>query len=579
MKQLMTRWGRNLNADEVLQEYPREQMKRSSYVNLNGMWDYAVTSCDTTAIPQNWQGRILVPFSPETVLSGVGHQLLPDEALWYRRVLPEHVHAGENERLLLHFGAVDQSCAVYLNGQCVGRHEGGYLPFTVELTEAVSAGSGPYELVVRVRDVSDTSWHARGKQKLNRGGMYYMATCGIWQTVWMEAVPGQYIRDLLIVPHIDEGTADITVYADADERLPVTVTLTGQHVSVHGTAGSPVRITVQDPVLWECDHPKLYSICIQMGSDEVESYFALREISVEPDEKHIPRICLNHQPIFLNSVLDQGYWPDGYYTPPSDAALIFDLTEMKRFGFTTVRKHAKIESDRWYYHCDRLGLLVWQDLVNGGESYDDWYVTTLPNLRNWKNTTYRHFSETRTGRQSLEGRLEFLEDMNGTVRALRNHPSVIAWTLFNEGWGQFETKACTDALRKQDPYRLIDAASGWFDQNTGDMKSVHNYFFPFRLYRDETRASVLSEFGGLPMLVPDHSAAEKIYGYGKHYNDSAGLTDAYQKLTAGIRRHIPAGLSGSVYTQWTDIEDEVNGIYTWDREVRKIHNSDTEGTV
>ncbi len=610
--QLYTPWGRSLDPDHILPAYPRSQLRRTSYMNLNGSWQYAFTSCASHRIPESWTGTILVPFSPETALSGVLRQLQPDEYLWYRRMLPETTRNQSTDRVILHFGAVDQSCVVYVNGQEVATHTGGYLPFSADITDYLHTDLRPDELVVRVRDLSDTSYYARGKQKLKNGGMYYRATSGIWQTVWLEIIPAQHILNLVLEPLIDECAVSIRAVTSDSKPCPIIVDIfsprmhtvitdeDGEHfdmdlrttvhglsdtdllttvhdvsdtdslITIHGLSDTNLLIPVPDVHLWDTEHPWLYNVRIRMGEDTVISYFAMRKIGIEKDEAGIPRICLNHRPLFLRGVLDQGYWPESYYTPPADEAMIFDLTEMKRFGFNMVRKHAKIEPDRWYYHCDRLGLLVWQDIVNGGDAYDDYYVTIRPNLWNWKNTTYKTYDENKTGRGDPQGHEAFRQEMTDTVRMLYNHPSIFSWTLFNEGWGQFETQQCTDLLRSLDSSRPIDAASGWFDQHHGDFKSVHNYFFPFRIYPEHERAFVLSEFGGLPLLLKDHSTCEKLYGYGKKYKDSVSLSGAYHRLNQSMEKYISRGLCATVYTQWTDIEDEVNGIYTWDREVKKM---------
>jgi beta-galactosidase/beta-glucuronidase len=309
-----------------------------------------------------------------------------------------------------------------------------------------------------------------------------------------------------------------------------------------------------------------------MGEDHASSYFAMRKISVENDGKGIPRICLNHEPVYLRGVLDQGYWPDGIYTPPSEEAILFDLREMKKSGFQMIRKHAKIEPDRWYYHCDRLGLLVWQDIVNGGEAYKSWYVAYAATLMNWLGIRPDRVHPGHVGRLNEAGKEEFCREIAQTAAVLREHPCMFAWTLFNEGWGQFETDRCVRILQKADPEHLIDAASGWFDQRGGDFRSVHFYYLTFRVAAEKKRAFVLSEFGGLPYHIPGHSNGERIYGYGAKSRTKEQLNRKYQKLMKNIERNIPKGLCATVYTQWTDIEDEVNGIYTCDREIRKIYN-------
>lgn len=601
MKQLYTRWGRELDPQNVLPEYPRPLLRRSSYTNLNGYWDYAFTR--KFKIPEKYDGQILVPFSPEAVLSGVSRQLMPDEYLWYRRIFIIEGWNGRKSgrRLILHFGAVDQACAVYVNGQRAARHTGGYLPFEADITQLVRDGEN--ELIVAVKDLSDTSWHARGKQRLERGGMFYTAQSGIWQTVWMEEVPETYIQTIESVTDPDAGTVRIRVTAAENSKYEGTEVKTSGHqegdrasglpvqVQIHrpglytdsceysvdeeilcsgiGSAGEWIEIAIPDIMLWTCETPYLYFFTVTMGEDRVESYFAMRRFSVEKDEKGIPRICMNGEVQFQNGVLDQGYWPDGLYTAPSDEAMIFDITEMKRCGFNMVRKHIKIEPQRWYWHCDRLGIVVWQDMVNGGEAYRYWFVTYLATVMSWRNIKIKDSHPWLLARRERTGRTEFVREMKETIRLLKGHPSICTWVIFNEGWGQFQTKELTRIAREADPDRLIDPASGWFDQGGGDLQSVHNYFFRLKVRPEKERAAVLSEIGGHTYREPDHSACEELYGYGA-CRDKEALGRAYRELTKKVKKLIPQGLCASVYTQWTDIEEEINGVYTWDREVRKI---------
>ena len=599
MKQLYTRWGRNLDPQNVLQEYPRPLLKRSSYINLNGYWDYAFTK--EFKKPQEYDGQILVPFSPETVLSGVCRQLKPDEYLWYRRTFTlERWNAGKNgRRLILHFGAVDQACAVYINGKKAARHTGGYLPFETDITALVRDGEN--ELTVAVKDLSDTSYHARGKQRLERGGMFYTAQSGIWQTVWMEEVPENYITNIEAEPVFEKGTVRIRVsasenlqtvhpvkiqirqaglYTDGNDRAEVLNTdpmadnvssepSHRQMCSISGIPGNWIEIPIPDIRLWTCETPYLYFFTVTMGEDFAESYFAMRKFSVEKDEKGIPRICLNGKVHFQNGVLDQGYWPDGLYTAPSDEAMIFDITEMKKSGFNMVRKHIKIEPQRWYWHCDRFGLIVWQDMVNGGEAYRYWFVTYLATVMSWRGITIKDTHPWLLARRDKAGRAEFVREMRETIRLLKGHPGICTWVIFNEGWGQFQTEELTRIAREEDPARLIDAASGWFDQGCGDLQSVHNYFFRLKVHPEKERAAVLSEIGGHTYREPGHSACEELYGYGA-CRDKESLGESYRELTEKVQKLIPQGLCASVYTQWTDIEEEINGVYTWDREVKKI---------
>lgn len=595
MKQLYTRWGRELDCEHVLPEYPRPLLRRESYINLNGYWDYAFTA--KFRKPTDFTGKILVPFSPESALSGVGRQLQPDEYLWYRTQLPiesDRIRAGE--RLILHFGAVDQACRVYVNGKEAARHAGGYLPFSADITEhcrhlaAVEehGDAGAPELLVAVQDLSDTSYHARGKQKLKRGGMFYTAISGIWQTVWMEYVPAAYIEEIIAKPDLTRESVRLTIRSASD--LPVSIQVRepalyledevssryparqgSGHLIAASAGRSNQELEIALPIVrpWTCDEPYLYCFTVTMGTDKAESYFALRDFTITPDAKGIPRICLNGQPLFQNGVLDQGYWPDGLYTAPSDDAFVFDILEMKRMGFNMLRKHIKIEPQRWYYHCDRLGMIVWQDMVNGGSYYKHWFVTYAATLFTQMQLKVPDSCLRLLSRTHKAGQREFVREMKETIRLLHNHPSIAVWVIFNEGWGQFHAGRITRIAKECDNTRLIDQASGWFDQNGGDLQSIHHYFFKMKFAPESRRATVLSEFGGYSLQIPGHSACDKLYGYGT-YKDAAGLKGAFAQRMQKVREQIPEGICASVYTQLSDVEEEVNGILTYDREVNKI---------
>ena len=570
---LYTRWGRELDPEKVLQEYPRPSLVRNSCVNLNGYWDYAVTR--TAKPPEEYEGKILVPFSPEAPLSGVNRTLRPDEYLHYMRTFTTAEEDREpwkgRGRWLLHFGAVDQSCVVYVNRRKVGSHTGGYLPFTFDITDDLKDGENL--LQVSVRDLSDTSFHAKGKQSLERGGMWYTAQSGIWQTVWMEHVPEDYITEIRITPDYDRGEVQVKVLSRPDRGLPVQagIFFQGERVAEADlTGGRTARIPLGEFRSWSPETPDLYDMTLRMGEDQVSTYFAMRKISVEKDAKGIPRFFLNNRPYFHNGLLDQGYYPDGLYTAPSDEALQYDILKMKELGFNMLRKHIKIEPERWYYHCDRIGMLVWQDMVCGGERYHPGFVTVLPNVLPWtgravKDSHYRLFS-----RRNEEGRREFLKEVKQTVRLLYNHPSIITWVPFNEGWGQFDASKVTGLIRKTDSTRLIDEASGWFDQGGGDMYSIHNYFRRLKVKPRKNRVTALTECGGYSFRVPDHSFCSEVYGY-RRYASSEELTEGIQGLwEKELIPNIGRGLSASVYTQVSDVEDEVNGLLTYDREIVKI---------
>ena len=597
MKQLYTRWGKNLDRDHVLEEYPRPLLMREDYQILNGWWDYAFTIDNKQ--PQQYEGRILVPFSPETALSGVGHQLKPDEYLWYRRNfdLPGWDREKGQNRILLHFGAVDQSCEVRINGHKVKRHTGGYLPFEVDISRYAQESAN--ELIVAVKDLSDTSYNSKGKQKLNADGMFYTAQSGIWQTVWLEKVPETYIKEIKTVPDIEKKIIRIKVSSSystdkknvdkLSRNLPIEIKIRKPglypdpvvkpsqistedmlETAVQAVSDKWIEIPIESISLWNCETPYLYYFEVKLGDDRAISYFAMRKFSLETKvHEEFPRICLNGEVQFQNGVLDQGYWPESLYTPPSDAAMIFDIQEMKKTGFNMVRKHLKIEPQRWYYHCDRLGIVVWQDMVNGGSYYKHWFVTYGATLLSWLRIPMRDVYPRLLSREAKAGRLEFIREMKETIRLLGNHPSIAAWVIFNEGWGQFQTEDMTRIVRRLDPNRLIDQASGWFDQGGGDFSSLHNYFFKLFIRPERERASVLSEFGGYSYREPGHCAKEKLYGYGICKNKK-DLEKRFLERWSGVRNLIPQGLSASIYTQWTDVEEEVNGVFTYDREVRKI---------
>lgn len=597
MKQLYTRWGKNLDRDHVLEEYPRPLLMREDYQILNGWWDYAFTI--DYKQPQQYEGRILVPFSPETALSGVGRQLKPDEYLWYRRNfdLPGWDREKGQNRILLHFGAVDQSCEVRINGHKVKRHTGGYLPFEVDISRYAQESAN--ELIVAVKDLSDTSYHSKGKQKLNAGGMFYTAQSGIWQTVWLEKVPETYIKEIKTVPDIEKKIIRIKVSSSystdkknvdkLSRNLPIEIKIRKPglypdpvvkpsqistedmlETAVLAVSDKWIEIPIESISLWNCETPYLYYFEVKLGDDRAISYFAMRKFSLETKvHEEFLRICLNGEVQFQNGVLDQGYWPESLYTPPSDAAMIFDIQEMKKTGFNMVRKHLKIEPQRWYYHCDRLGIVVWQDMVNGGSYYKHWFVTYGATLLSWLRIPMRDVYPRLLSREAKAGRLEFIREMKETIRLLGNHPSIAAWVIFNEGWGQFQTEDMTRIVRRLDPNRLIDQASGWFDQGGGDFSSLHNYFFKLFIRPERERASVLSEFGGYSYREPGHCAKEKLYGYGICKNKK-DFEKRFLERWSGVRNLIPQGLSASIYTQWTDVEEEVNGVFTYDREVRKI---------
>lgn len=569
---MLTPWGEALDREHPLPEYPRPQLRRNSYLNLNGIWEYAITK--TAEKPAAMQGEIVVPFSPETPLSGVGHILQPDEYLWYRRsvTLPEGFFRGG--RLLLHFGAVDQCCTVWVNGQEAGSHTGGYLPFALDVTELIEGDA--FTLELRVTDPTDTGSLSRGKQRLKNTGIWYTPQSGIWQTVWMECVPENYLRSLRITPKPEENAVHIRLEADDPAMAAVTICRDGGIIAEGQTdenGESTLTIPAEELRLWSPEEPFLYDVAITLaGSDKVESYFGMRAFGIGKDEKGLPRLLLNGKPYFQNGLLDQGYWSDGYYTAPSDEALIHDIAEMKRLGFNMLRKHIKVEPLRWYYHCDRLGMLVWQDMMNGGESYSPLSIYVFSNLGlRVKDDRYRYFS-----RSDEAGRTHYYEELGQMIDLLYNTVSLALWVPFNEGWGQFDALKAAEFIRKRDDTRPIDHASGWYDQGGGDIKSIHWYFRPYHHKQPpkEQRPICLTEYGGYNCAVPGHCWGEGAeFGY-KKIADPAEFNRAFQKLME--EQIIPAkerGLAAAVYTQVSDVEGERNGLLTYDRKVCKANEA------
>lgn len=593
---LSTIWGEHLNASNILSEYPRPQMQRDSFVNLNGYWDYAFTN--TADFPTRYDDQILVPFSPESALSGVNRQLKPDEFLWYRRILPASALTGKNTgfsnmRLLLHFGAVDYKAQVYINGNPVITHLGGYLPFHADITEFLKETDN--ELIIKVQDTTDLESQARGKQTLHRGGIFYTAQSGIWQSVWMEWVPASHIENIWFETDYDarKVTAHITaavtgempslslsVFCQGKSILHQTLSLQTSYLPVQPSAPHPqtsLSFTIPEEYFhsWSPEDPFLYDVEVTFCHDKIQSYFAMRLYSIEkPSDQPdgIPVFCLNHKPFFLMGVLDQGYWPDGLYTAPADEALLYDITTMKSLGFNMLRKHIKVESARWYYHCDRLGMIVCQDMVNGGSRYHMPVISYLPTLcpslaAHIKDSHYAMLS-----RKNLNARKQWEKECLETVEYLKFFPSIAIWVPFNEGWGQFDTARITGLIKDADPSRLIDSASGWFDQNCGDFISVHNYFRPLSVSVKKwgTRAFFLSEYGGFACHVKGHSSVERIFGY-KRYDTLEDFQKAYHELIEKSLLPLQTqGLSGAVYTQLSDVEEEVNGLLTYDRRINKL---------
>jgi hypothetical protein len=553
---LKTRWAADVSPKNALAEYPRPQMARSAWLNLNGLWDLAITGKDVEK-PEGFSTQILVPFPVESALSGVMKHVSENERLWYRRTfnLPRR---WEGKRILLHFGAVDFEARVLVNGKEVGKHRGGYDAFTFDVTEAVRL-TGPNEILVSAWDPTDASTQPRGKQIRNPHGIWYTPTSGIWQTVWLEPVSAAYIKDLKIVPDVD--TSSVTIHPITTAGLGASMVeisiMDGPRAIYTGsvTAGGTLTLPVKEAKLWSPEHPYLYDVVVRLkiGSttvDKVESYFGMRKISLGKDSKGFTRLMLNNEPYFQFGPLDQGFWPDGIYTAPTDKALRYDIEMTKKMGFNMARKHVKVEPERWYYWCDKLGLLVWQDMPSG-----DKYIK-----RNEPDIT-----------RSPESAKEFETELQALILGHQNHPSIVMWVPYNEGWGQWDTARIVQIIKKLDPSRLVDNTSGWSDRGVGDVNDMHKYPGPGAPDPEKDRAIVLGEFGGLGLPVAGHTwQSEKNWGY-RSFTNAAALTDAYVDLTHKLFPLIEEkGLSAAVYTQTTDVEVEVNGLMTYDRAMTKM---------
>lgn len=556
---IMTVWGESLDPSDVLSEYPRPQMERGEWMNLNGLWEYAITPAE--AEPEKMDGNILVPFAVESALSGVGRAVGENEALWYERefTVPEE-WAGQ--RVLLNFGAVDWKAEVYVDDTFVGDHTGGYAPFSFDVTDMLAKGK-KHSLKVKVTDRTDKWFQPRGKQVSQPEGIWYTAVTGIWQTVWMEPVPAAHIDSYYAVADIDAGTLAVTVDAAVEDGDVVEVVLLADGDPVAKAEGREVMLAVPEMRLWSPSDPYLYDLEIKVlrdgaAVDAVKGYTAMRKISYAADKDGHKRMLLNNEPLFQYGPLDQGWWPDGLYTAPSDEALAFDIEKTKEMGFNMIRKHVKVEPARWYWHCDRLGMLVWQDMPSIADN----------STNVWDNRTYENGTDTPV---PDDAKANYYKEWGEIMSSFKVFPCIVTWVPFNEAWGQFDTEEVVKFTRAQDPTRLINYASGGnFVKCSGDILDLHNYPHPEMYLYDDDYINVLGEYGGIGWPVEGHLwQPDRNWGY-VQFKSADEVLDTYEKYADMLIDLIDDGFAGAIYTQTTDVEIEVNGLMTYDRKVVKL---------
>lgn len=559
---LKTKWASQIDVNKVLPEYPRPIMERAEWHNLNGLWNYAILPVGQET-PSNFDGEILVPFAVESSLSGVQKMLGKDNELWYQRefTIPSN---WKGDNVLLHFGAVDWKADVWVNDVMVGQHTGGYTPFSFNITPALNK-TGANKLVVKVWDPTDEGFQARGKQVNKPEGIWYTPVSGIWQTVWLEPVPEKHIENLKITPNIDGRVLQVEAFANVATPSDKVVVRVKDGSRIIATAQSinnlPTELSMPtDMKLWSPSTPFLYSVEVELWSngvqvDKVDSYAAMRKYSMERDDKGIVRLQLNNKNLFQFGTLDQGWWPDGLYTAPTDQALLYDIQKTKDLGFNMIRKHVKVEPARWYMHCDKLGMIVWQDMPNGDKS-PEWqmhqYFTGVERLR------------------SKESEDNFRKEWKEIMDYLYSYPSIGVWVPFNEAWGQFKTQEIAEWTKEYDPSRLINPASGGNHYTLGDILDLHNYPNPRMYLYDAQRATVLGEYGGIGRAIKGHLwEPNRNWGY-VQFETEKEVTDEYLKYAEELKQLIRQGFSAAIYTQTTDVEMEVNGLMTYDREIIKL---------
>lgn len=561
---IKTQWAEQVNPKSVLPEYPRPLMERSEWQNLNGEWEYAIKPLGEVE-PASFDGNILVPFAVESSLSGVQKEVGEKNELWYKRSFTVPAK-WKGKDVMLNFGAVDWKAEVFVNDVLVGSHKGGYTPFSFNITSFLK-GSGAQKLVVRVWDPSDKGYQPIGKQTSNPQGIWYTSVTGIWQTVWLEPVASNHITAVKSIPNVDANALNVTVGASTPcvtSIVEVKLLDKGAVVaSAKGVQGQELRLGVKNPTLWSPENPYLYDMSITLSQngkviDQVKSYTAFRKISVEKDKNGILRMCLNNKPLFHYGPLDQGWWPDGLYTAPTDEALLYDIKKTKEWGFNMIRKHVKVEPARWYYHCDKEGILVWQDMPSGDMG------------NRWEPHKYNGGTDKE---RSVESVANYYQEWKEIMDLGVSHPSIVVWVPFNEAWGQFDTEKVVAWTKAYDPSRLVNPASGGNHRPCGDILDLHNYPGPDMFLFDAQRVTVLGEYGGIGLPLENHLWWNKRnWGY-IQFKNSDEVTAEYVKYANELKGFVKRGFSAAVYTQTTDVEGEVNGLMTYDRKVIKINEA------
>lgn len=564
---IKTVWAEKVTPDNAWRSYPRPQLQRSQWMNLNGLWNFAVTDQTTTKKQVKYEGQILVPFAIESSLSGVQRTFLPTDKLWYQHSFTID-DAWKGKNIILHFQAVDYECQVWVNDKLAGTHKGGNNPFEFDITKYIKK-SGEQIVELSVVDPTDTESISRGKQQLNQKGIWYTPVSGIWQTVWLEAVNPQHIRQILPEADIHKKTVKLHLdiaNAKGQENVKVEVLDEGKVIKTVEQKNAPViEIEMPEAILWTPSSPKLYHVNVELSAngkivDKVKSYFTLREVSIKKDACGYNRICLNGESIFQFGPLDQGWWPDGLLTPPSEEAMLWDMVQLKKMGFNTIRKHIKVEPEQYYYYADSLGLMMWQDMVSGFSTERKQAEHVSPNAKKDWDAPAEHSAQ-------------WQKEMFEMIDRLRFYSCITTWVVFNEGWGQHNTAEIVNKVMNYDKSRIIDGVTGWTDRGVGHMYDVHNYPVTSMILPEYNgnRISVLGEFGGYGWAIKEHLWNPEMRNWGyKNIDGATALMDSYGRILYDLRSLIAQGLSAAIYTQTTDVEGEVNGLITYDRKITKI---------